>query len=57
MSPLPAHLPLAACLPPAENSSFVDNNAFVFGDDIYVDDPSECMLCTMCMLLLGRCRH
>jgi hypothetical protein len=23
----------------------VDNNAFVFGDDIYVDDPSECSCC------------
>ena len=55
----------AACIsvsaPAAENSTFVDNNAFVFGDDIYVDDPSGC--CTgqqcsrQCQLLCMLCRR
>lgn len=31
---------------PAENATFVENNAYVFGDDTYVNDPSERALCT-----------
>lgn len=37
-----SNTPFLACPLAAENSSFVGNNAFVFGNDIYVDDPSEC---------------
>ena len=31
-------------------ASFADNNAFVLGDDIYVDDPSGCTALVYCLV-------
>jgi hypothetical protein len=48
---------LAAVSPPfphAAYASFADNNAFVFGNDIYVDDPSEwpVVVCLVAVLVV-----
>ena len=45
LAPTPLCLLDVALSPPAAcavNCTFTDNNAFVFGDDIYVDDPGGC---------------